>query len=73
MARLASALEGPDSSIEAILAAEAARDHANTMAPVTVHRDLELQSERGSLADRIRALQAQNSPRISPDDPQRRN
>ena len=74
VARLASALEGPNSSIEAILAAEAARDRANTVAPVTVHRGGELQPEAaGSLADRIRALQAQSSPRISPDEPQTRN
>jgi len=74
VARLASALEGPNSSIEAILAAEAARDRANTVAPVTVHRGVELQPEAaGSLADRIRALQAQSSPRISPDEPQTRN
>ena len=74
VARLASALEGPNSGIEAILAAEAARDRANTVAPVTVHRGVELQPEAaGSLADRIRALQAQSSPRISPDEPQTRN
>ena len=74
VARLASALEGPNSSIEAILAAEAARDRANTEAPATVHRGVELEPEAaGSLADRIRALQAQSSPRISPDEPQTRN
>jgi chromosome segregation ATPase len=71
VARLASTLEGPNSSIEAILAAEAARDRATTVSPVTMHGDVELQPEGGSLADRIRALQAQNS-RIS-DEPQTRN
>jgi chromosome segregation ATPase len=74
VARLASNLEGPDSSIEAILAAEAARDRAGAVTPVTVHRGVELQPEGGSsLADRIRALQAQGSPRIAPDEPQTRN
>jgi chromosome segregation ATPase len=71
VARLASTLEGPNSSIEAMLAAEAARDRATTVTPVTVHGDVELQPEGGSLANRIRALQAQNS-RIS-DEPQTRN
>jgi chromosome segregation ATPase len=74
VARLASALEGPNSTIDAILAAEAARDRAGTVAPVTVHGDVELQPEgAGNLADRIRALQAaQTAPRLS-DEPQTRN
>jgi chromosome segregation ATPase len=73
VARLASSLEGPNSTIESILAAEAARDRAGTIAPVTVHGAVELQPEGGNLADRIRALQAQNSTRMSPDEPQTRN
>jgi chromosome segregation ATPase len=71
VARLASTLEGPNSTIDAILAAEAARDRAATIAPVTVHGDVDLPAEGPSnLADRIRALQAQSPSR---DDPQTRN
>ena len=75
VARLASSLEGPNSTIDAILAAEAARDRAGTVAPVTVHGGVDLQGEgAGSLADRIRALQsAQSGPRIASDEPQTRN
>jgi chromosome segregation ATPase len=74
VARLASALEGPNSTIEAILAAEAARDRAGIVSPVTVHGAVEMQPEGGSnLADRIRALQAaQSAPRLT-DEPQTRN
>lgn len=75
VARLASSLEGPNSSIEAILAAEAARDRASATTAVTAHREAELSPEvssSGTLADRIRALQRQSSPATS-DKPQRRN
>jgi chromosome segregation ATPase len=75
VARLASSLEGPNSTIEAILAAEEARDRAAMTTPVTVHGDVELPSEgagSGSLADRIRALQSQST-RIGSDEPQTRN
>jgi chromosome segregation ATPase len=58
VARLASTLEGPNSSIEAILAAETSRESATSIAPVTVNGNVELQAEGGgNLADRIRALQ----------------
>ncbi len=70
VARLASSLEGPNSTIEAILAAESARDSSASIAPVTVNGTVELQPESaGNLADRIRALQAQGGAR-SPGDPQ---
>jgi chromosome segregation ATPase len=74
VARLASSLEGPNSTIDAILAAEAVRDRAGQVSPVTVHGDVELQPEGGSnLADRIRALQsAHTAPRLG-DEPQTRN
>jgi chromosome segregation ATPase len=74
VARLASALEGPNSPIDAILAAETARDHGGAAA-VTVHSGVELaarQPSNGNLADRIRALQTQAS-RVSSDEPQTRN
>ena len=45
VARLASTLEGPNSPIDAILAAETARDRAVAAAtPVTVHGDVALSS-----------------------------
>jgi chromosome segregation ATPase len=74
VARLASALEGPNSTIDAILAAETARDHAGTAA-VAMHGGVELAAEQpsnGNLADRIRALQTHAS-RVSSDEPQTRN
>jgi chromosome segregation ATPase len=76
VARLASTLEGPNSTIDAILAAETARDRAVAAAtPVTVHGDVALSADvpaSGNLADRIRALQSQ-SPRAGADEPQTRN
>ncbi|WP_137045838.1 hypothetical protein [Pseudolabrys sp. FHR47] len=59
IARLASALEGPNSPIDAILAAETARDHAPS-APGTPNA-LGTPEAGGNLADRIRALQTQAS------------
>jgi len=64
VARLASNLEGPNSSIEAILAAEVARENAASIAPVTLNGNVELQPESGgNLADRIRALQTRGGAR----------
>lgn len=61
IARLASALEGPNSPIDAILAAETARDHAVAgSAPAAAGVMTEGQVS-GNLADRIRALQTQAS------------
>jgi hypothetical protein len=51
VAKLAITLEGPDSPIEAILAAEPAKPRANGAAPAAT----------GTLADRIRALQTKAS------------
>ena len=58
VARLASALEGPNSPIDAILAAESARDRSamETAGGDIVHA--EAASSNGDLADRIRALQS---------------
>lgn len=61
VARLASALEGPNSPIDAILAAETARDRAPEF---SVTGDVDLAADApagGNLADRIRALQSQAS------------
>lgn len=73
VARLASTLEGPNSPIDAILAAETARDR--TAGPVTVAgiADVALsETEAGgsNLADRIRALQTHASRVPHGDEPQ---
>ncbi|KQZ01984.1 hypothetical protein ASD45_14815 [Pseudolabrys sp. Root1462] len=65
IARLASALEGPNSPIDAILAAETARDRA-VMTEGHVSGDA---PAAGNLADRIRALQTQASRMASADEP----
>jgi chromosome segregation ATPase len=68
VARLASSLEGPNSSIEAMLAAESSRESAGSIAPVTVNGDVEMQAEGpGNLADRIRALQSRGGARTQGD------
>ena len=70
VARLASALEGPDSTINAILAAETERDRTGASA----HAEGEIEgSANGNLADRIRALQTQASRVAHEDEPQTRN
>jgi chromosome segregation ATPase len=63
VARMASALEGPNSPIEAILAAETVRDRA--AASRTGAAVGEAASTNGDLADRIRALQGHAS-RVPP-------
>lgn len=65
IARLASALEGPNSPIDAILATEAARDRAT---PAVADVALAEAPAGGNLADRIRALQSQAS-RLATDEP----
>lgn len=63
VARLASALEGPNSPIEAILAAETMRDHAGNGNP-SGNGDTDFgatPSTNGDLADRIRALRTHAS------------
>jgi chromosome segregation ATPase len=74
VARLASSLEGPNSTIDAILAAETARDHAPVA--VTSHGEVTMAAEAragGDLADRIRALQSHASRVSHSDDPKTRN
>lgn len=56
VARLASALEGPNSPIDAILAAESSRDKVATPAMVA-EVGISGEPANGNLADRIRALQ----------------
>jgi chromosome segregation ATPase len=75
VARLASALEGPDSPIDAILAAETARDRSsNGIVAAGGVADLsETPSTSGNLADRIRALQTHASRVPHGDEPKSRN
>jgi chromosome segregation ATPase len=71
VARLASALEGPNSTIDAILAAETTRDHA---VAAIGHGELAAETTSGGdLADRIRALQNHASRVSQTDDPKTRN
>ena len=70
VARLASALEGPNSPIDALLAAETSRERASS---VGADVDLTEPSNNGNLADRIRALQTQASRLAHSDDPKTRN
>jgi chromosome segregation ATPase len=70
VARLASALEGPNSPIDALLAAETSRERVSS---VGADVDLTEPSNNGNLADRIRALQTQASRLAQSDDPKTRN
>jgi chromosome segregation ATPase len=75
VARLASALEGPNSPIDAILAAETARDKA-ALAAIAANGNAEIAaapSTNGNLADRIRALQTYASRLPHSDEPASRN
>jgi chromosome segregation ATPase len=74
VARLASALEGPNSTIDALLAAETSRA-LSTAAPVVGASNVEMAepSDTGNLADRIRALQTHASRLPQGDDPKTRN
>jgi chromosome segregation ATPase len=67
VARLASALEGPNSPIDAILAAETKRDHSGLATAATAKAFSEAEPSNGDLADRIRALQTHAS-RVPPGD-----
>ena len=75
VARLASALEGPNSPIDAILAAETARDRAGngTARQPWRRRIAATPSTSGNLADRIRALQSHASRVPHGDEPTSRN
>ena len=74
VARLASALEGPNSPIDALLAAETSRERTGDVAAtVRAEADLGEASNNGNLADRIRALQTHASRLAQSDDPKTRN
>ena len=68
VARLASALEGPNSPIDAILATETAHAHG-TNGTAAVHAEAD--PAGGNLADRIRALQSRSARAPSGDEPKR--
>ena len=70
VARLASALEGPNSPIDAILAAETVRDRTVTVTSHGETKRVEGSSSNGDLADRIRALQTHASRVTHSDKPQ---
>jgi chromosome segregation ATPase len=72
VARLASALEGPNSPIDALLAAETSRERSTSIAP-TGSVPLPEPADTGNLADRIRALQSQASRFAQNDDSKTRN
>ena len=74
VARLASALEGPNSPIDALLAAETSRERTGDVAAtVRAEADLGDASNNGNLADRIRALQTHASRLAQSDGPKTRN
>ena len=75
VARLASTLEGPNSPIDAILAAETARDRSAGLTVVGGNPDIGLAEAPagGNLADRIRALQTHASRVPNEDEPKAPN
>jgi chromosome segregation ATPase len=73
VARLASALEGPNSPIDAILAAETVRDRTTAANSNTEAEFRETTPANGDLADRIRALQTHASRLPHSDKPTSRN
>jgi chromosome segregation ATPase len=73
VARLASALEGPNSPIDAILAAETVRDRTTAANSNTEAAFSEAVPNNGDLADRIRALQTHASRLPHSDKPTSRN
>jgi len=72
VARLASALEGPNSPIDDILASEKVRDRAGSLT-ATPNVEMGETAQGGNLADRIRALQTHASRLRHDDEPQSRN
>jgi chromosome segregation ATPase len=73
VARLASALEGPNSPIDALLAAETSRGLSSAPSSVGANVELADAPNSGNLADRIRALQTHASRLAQSDDPKTRN
>jgi len=73
VARLASALEGPNSPIESLLAAEASHEQITSLPMSGEQPDLAASPNNGNLADRIRALQTHASRLAQATDDKTRN
>jgi chromosome segregation ATPase len=73
VARLASALEGPNSPIESLLAAEASHERVSSIPAGSGQADLTESPNNGNLADRIRALQTHASRLAQATDDKTRN
>jgi chromosome segregation ATPase len=73
VARLASALEGPNSPIESLLAAETTREQMNSVPLSGGEPGLATSPNNGNLADRIRALQTHASRLAQATDDKTRN
>jgi chromosome segregation ATPase len=73
VARLASALEGPNSPIESLLAAEASHERVSSVPASVGQADLTESPNNGNLADRIRALQTHASRLAQATDDKTRN
>jgi chromosome segregation ATPase len=73
VARLASALEGPNSPIESLLAAETSHERVSSIPAAGGQADLTVSPSNGNLADRIRALQTHASRLAQATDDKTRN
>ena len=73
VARLASALEGPNSPIESLLAAETSREQMTSVPLTGGEPGLATSPNNGNLADRIRALQTHASRLAQATDDKTRN
>ena len=73
VARLASALEGPNSPIESLLAAESSRERIAATPAAAASADVPDAPHNGDLADRIRALQTHASRLAQATDDKTRN
>src|SRR5258708_29477848 len=74
VARLASTLEGPNSAIDALVAAETSREPVSGVVPAaSADAGLTERPNNGNLADRIRALQTHASRLPQGDNPKTRN
>jgi chromosome segregation ATPase len=73
VARLASALEGPNSPIESLLAAETSHERMGSVSASSEEADVAASPNNGNLADRIRALQTHASRLAQATDDKTRN
>ena len=73
VARLASALEGPNSPIESLLAAETSHERISSVPATGGQTELAASPNNGNLADRIRALQTHASRLAQATDDKTRN